>query len=170
MKEFFLILVLIAGLVGGYFIGDYQGKKAKEALNQVIENGKKLTAELDKTRSALDKRLGAIDEEYNKYLNASREDFAKRAAEWQRVKADLQNLISRQKTELETLSGNIKSLSDEFNKATGEEKARLGKELEGLQKAADQLRIEYEGNVCLTKKVPSGVFAILNDKSKIGGK
>jgi peptidoglycan hydrolase CwlO-like protein len=170
MRNFVLLLVLVAGLLAGYFVGDYRGRDAREALKKAIETGKTLDSERETAISRLKTELEGINEKHQRELSAIRKQNDSKVAEWRRTKESLENAIKLTTAKLNASDGQLKSLVNQRDGATGTEKARLNLEIERLKKEQANLRQEIEGSACLQARVPHGVFDALNETIVAGTK
>lgn len=89
MKNFTLLLVLLASLSAGYLIGDYRGRSSREALQLALASGKILEAERAASADQLKKELAAIGTQHRLQLEASRNKYAADLAAWQLTRASL---------------------------------------------------------------------------------
>jgi chromosome segregation ATPase len=163
MRNFILLLVLVSGLLAGYFIGDYRGRDAREALGKAIETGKTLEAERMTTISRLKTELESIDEKHRQELAAIRKDNDARMAGWHRTKSDLANTITHTTATLAESDNRLKSLISQRDSASGAEKAKIELEIARLQKERENLRQESAGDACLQARAPHSVFEALNE-------
>jgi small-conductance mechanosensitive channel len=163
MKNLTLLLVLTAGLLAGYLIGDYRGKAARESLQKVIATGETLASEREATVARLKTELAGIDEKRRRDLDAVRRDDAARATAWQHSKDDLSNEIGRSRSKLTASDARLKTLVAQRNSARGTEKIRIAAEIARLQQEQAILRKEIEGNACLHTQIPHGVVEALNE-------
>jgi peptidoglycan hydrolase CwlO-like protein len=170
MKNIVLLLVLVAGLLAGYFVGDYRGKDAREALKMAIETGKTLESERETTITQLKTELESINEKHLQEISAIRKNNDAKVAEWRRTKESLENTLKLTTAKLAASDGQMKSLVSRRDGATGEEKARLDLEIEQLKKQQASLRQEIEGGACLQARVPHSVFDALNETIVAGAK
>lgn len=170
MRNLILLLVLVAGLLGGYFVGDYRGKDAREALERAIETGNKVEQERLGTISALKADLKTIDEKHAREINAIRQDFEARSVEWQLVKARLDQTILRQKSMLGELNTKLAELTGKAGTSTGSEKDKLEQEIARLRMERANLEREMKGNVCLETQVPRSVIDALGPMDDKGRK
>ena len=170
MNKYILLLVLFSSLLAGYFIGDYRGKDAREALNKAIETGKTLESERETAITKLKTELEGINEKHQQEISAIRKDNDAKVAAWQRTKVGLENTIKLTTAKLAASDGQMKSLVSQSDGATGAEKARLDQEIERLKKEQLSLRQEIEGGACLQTRVPNSVFDALNEVIVAGAK
>jgi len=168
MKNIVLLLVLVTSLLAGYFVGDYRGKDAREALKKAIETGKTLDSERDTAITKLKTELDGISEKHQQEIAAIRKDNDAKVAEWRRTKQSMENTIKLTTAKLAASDDQMKSLVSQRGSATGAEKARLDMEIERLKKEQASLRQEIEGGTCLQTKVPHSVFDALNGNTVVG--
>lgn len=129
MRNFILLLVLVSGLLAGYFIGDYRGRDARETLGKAIETGKTLEAERMTTISRLKTELESINEKHRQELAATRKDNDARMAGWRRTKSDLANTITHTTATLAESDNKLKSLISQRDSASGADKAKIELEI-----------------------------------------
>ena len=170
MNKYILLLVLVAGLLAGYFVGDYRGRDAREALNKAIETGKTLDSERETAITQLKTELEGINEKHQREIAVMRKDNDAKLAEWRRTKESLENTIKLTTAKLAAADGQMKSLVSQRDGATGAENARLDLEIERLKKEQANLRQEIEGSACLQARIPHGVFDALNETIVAGAK
>lgn len=161
-------MVLVAGLVSGYFVGDYRSKDAREALERAIVTGKTIEQERLATIAALNADLKAASEKYTRDIDAIRKDYEAKSIEWQRVKAGLNETINRQRTSLANLNTKVAELMEKSGASTGAEKEKLEHEIARLRKERAELEREMNGNVCLETQVPRSVHKALGGMDKKG--
>jgi hypothetical protein len=162
MRNFILLLVLVSGLLAGYFIGDYRGRDAREALGKAIETGKTLDAERMTTISRLKTELEGIGEKHRQELAAIRKDYDAKVARWRRTRSDLAQSITHTTASLAESDNRLKSLISQRDSASGAEKAKIEQEIARLQKEREDLRQENAGDACLQARAPRSVFEALN--------
>lgn len=172
MRNLLLLLVLISGLLAGYLIGDYGAKKVRKELELVTETGKKLESERMATIAKLEMDLNSVNEKHKQELEKSRNEYASKAAEWQREKAGLNEKIKSLKAEYAKDEAELKKLLKQLNGATGTERAELERKIERLRIKLGLLSQQIEGNACLNMPVPQSVHEALALKltNDIGGK
>lgn len=163
MRNFILLLVLVSGLLAGYFIGDYRGRDAREALGKAIETGKTLEAERMTTISRLKTELEGINEKHRQELAAVRKDNNAKVAGWRRTKSNLANTITHTTATLAESDNRLKSLISQRDSASGAEKPKIELEIARLQKEREDLRQESAGDACLQARAPHSVFEALNE-------
>jgi hypothetical protein len=161
LKHIVLLLIIVCSIATGYFIGDYRGRKAREALQQAIQTGKTLLQEHEKTISELQRDLGDINTRYKHELDASRKDFEASALEWEKVKTGLQGSIRQQTVRLDKFNGDIGILMAKIAASTGNKKETLENELARQQKELGDVTRERNGNICLATLVPQSVVNAL---------
>lgn len=163
MRNFILLLVLVSGFLAGYFIGDYRGKDAREALDKAIETGKSLDAERMTAISRLKTELEGIGEKHRQELAAMRKDNDTRVAKWRRTRSDLAQSITHTTVTLAESDNRLRSLINQRDSANGAEKAKIELEIAHLQKERKDLRQEIAADSCLQARVPHSVFEALNE-------
>lgn len=169
MRNLVLLLMLVCGLVTGYFIGDYRGKDARKALEKAVETGKALERDREAAIVALKKDLDDINAKHERDIELSRKDFEARRAEWGRAKVGLDATIKRQTGKLAEANRNIDDLATKLGGSVGAEKERLEQEIARLRKSRDDLQREVEGNRCLKTQIPRSVVDALGGASERGG-
>lgn len=169
MKNFTILLVLVAGLLAGYLIGDYRGKHARAALQQAIETGKTLEIERHTELTRLERELDDINATHRQELEAIRRNNAAREAAWRRTRNELNEQTDRTKAQLAATDSRLEALTAKRNATTGNEKTGLDQQIARLQHERDELRSEIEGNTCLQTRVPHGVAEALNEARANGG-
>jgi small-conductance mechanosensitive channel len=169
LRNLVLLLVLVLGLVSGYFLGDYRGSQAIATLKEAAETGKTVEKEREARMVALKKDLDDINAKYTRDMEASRRDFQARTAEWQRTKVGLDETIKRQNARLAASSKNIDDLKVRLAGASGAEKTRLEEEIARMQKQRSDLQRELDGTRCLQTPVPRSVLDALGGAAAKGG-
>lgn len=164
MRNLLLLLVLISGLLAGYLIGDYRGKAARVALEKAIETGKTLDSTRQAAIAKLETELRSIDEKHRQELDASRQEYDSKAAEWQREKAGLGEKIRRLSAKRAENDAQLKALNEKLGSASGAEKEKLEQEIERLRMERESLTQQIEGNACLKVPVPQSVHEALKLK------
>lgn len=172
MRNILLILILIAGLLAGYLIGDYRGKSARAALEETIKTGVKLDTERRDAIARLETELRSIDERHQQELEASRKEYDAKSAEWQREKAGLNERIRGPRSVYAEKAAELKRLIEQLGRTTGAEREPLQRKIERLQTEMGLLSLQIEGNACLSVQVPQSVHDALALKmtNNIGGK
>lgn len=170
MSKFILLLVLIAGFLSGYMIGDYRGKDARETLQKAAETGKTLDTERDAAIAQLKTELDGINDKRHRELEAIRKDNASKTAAWRRSQDTLDDQIKRSSSKLAESDTRLKTLVAQRDGATGAEKASLDLKIANLRKEREDLRRDIEGNACLQARVPHSVFDALNEAHAGGEK
>ena len=163
MRNFILLLALVSGLLAGYFIGDYRGRDAREALNKAIETGKTLDAERMTTISRLKTELEGIDEEHRQELAAIRKDNDSRVERWRSARSNLADTMKHATAALAESDDRLKSLAIQRDSVSGTDKTRLEQEIARLRTEQEAQRQESAGNSCLQARAPHSVFAALNE-------
>ena len=161
MKNLVLLLVLVAGFLSGYLIGDYRGKAARETLQKAIETGKTLDADRNTAIARLRTELDGVYDRHRRELEAIRKSSDAGAAEWRRTKDGLDDDIRLSTARLVVSETRLKSLVAQRDTTSGADRARLDLEIARLRKERDELRREIEGSACLQARVPHGVFDAL---------
>lgn len=162
MRNLVLILVLVAGLVAGYFVGDYRGREARLALAKAIEAGKAAEGERDAAIAALKRDLAAVDAKYKADIDASRRDYAAKSDAWRATKARLDEALQRQNARLAEVNGNVDALAAKLAGATGAERPPLEARIARLRQERAGLQREVEGGACLKTPVPKDVIDALD--------
>jgi len=170
MKNLVLLLVLVAGVLSGYLIGDFRGKNARDALQRAVETGKALDADRDTAVARLRTELDGINDRHRRELEAVRRNSASRAAEWRRTRDGLDDDVRLSTARLAVSGTKLKSLAAQRDTASGADRARLDLEVERLRKERDELRREIEGSACLQARVPHGVFDALQVANAAGSR
>ena len=170
MKNLVTLVVLVTGLLAGYFVGDYRGKDAREALKKAIETGKTLDSERNAAIASLKTELAGINEKHQREIAAIRKDNDAKVAEWRRTKESLENNIRVTTAKLDASDGQLKSLVTRRDGTSGAEKAGLDLKIENLRKEQAKLRQEIESTACLQARVPNSVFDALNEATVPGAK
>lgn len=170
MKNFLLLLVLISGLVAGYFVGDYRGKAAREALDKMVATEKKLNEELQAAVSKLQTDLDDIGKQHQQEIAALRKSNDSKVAEWRRTKAGLEETIRKNNAKLAEADDQIKIKEKERDAASGEEKAKLNQEIASLKKEREVLVQQNNSTSCLQSRIPQSVFDALKDTNAAGRK
>lgn len=158
MKSLVLILVLIAGAISGYFLGDYRGKESRIALAKAIETGEVALKERDASVALLKRELAAINNKYNQDIAQLGIDYEKRTAEWEHTKSLLDETIGKQSKKLAELNSDLAQLLLAAGAATGSDKKQVEKKIESLSKTIASLRGNIDANLCLKIPVPLAVL------------
>lgn len=169
MNNIVIILLLVAGLVSGYFIGDYRGANARRALETAVETSKELTATLQQSNAQLSAELNTINENYQKELDGLRQKHAADNTEWARLKESLNVTIKQQQSRLQQLNNYLDQLLAKQNSVSGVERQRLEQEIARLRVEIGTLSRESEGATCLSRQVPQTVIELLNGVKVAGG-
>lgn len=171
MRNLLMLLVLLAGGLAGYLIGDYRGKAAREALQETIDKGNLALAEQQKTSLQLETRLREIGNTHQEELEKIRSDYDARATEWQREKTGLNAKIGRLTAERSINASRLQTLDEQLKNASGVEKESLLREIELLRIRQIELSQQIEGNACLNVRVPQSVHDALSLKmtNALGG-
>ncbi len=162
MQNILLAAVLIAGLITGYFVGNYRGKSAQETLMQAITKGESLNKILTEANTNLKRDLIDIENKRKFELEENRKKFEVRNAEWLADKANLKEKIKTLRGELNDSGQKIDNLRTQLASApTIEDKNRLEYELEQEKKKYQDVKIKFEGEKCREVLVPQSVLDIL---------
>jgi DNA repair exonuclease SbcCD ATPase subunit len=162
MKNFTLLLVLVSGLLAGYFVGDYRGRAARDALQKAVATGRALNAELESSSTRLKGQLDLIQKQHARELQGSREEYDRKLAEWERVKASMDKTIQRQHEATAEADARLQVLMSRLENAKGTSAVQVAQEMEQVRRERDAMRREMAGNVCLKTPVPEGVVETLN--------
>jgi DNA repair exonuclease SbcCD ATPase subunit len=171
MRNLLLLLILLAGGLAGYLIGDYRGEQARKALQEAVDKGNLALAEQQKTALQLETQLRDIGETHQQELEKIRTNYDAKSAEWQREKARLNERIGRLTAERSTNAARLQALNEQLKNSSGSEKERLQREIELLRIRQIELSQQIEGNACLGVRVPQSVHDALSLKmtNAIGG-
>lgn len=161
MKNIVLLLILLAGLVAGYFVGDYRGRDARRALEEATAAGKELDEKRQQEIVRLNADLDTINRKHAADVAALRQEGEASKAGWEAAKAGLDETIARQKSSAGELTANIARLQDQAGNASGDERKQLEAEIARLQRDLAATRRQLDGNVCLKTPIPSSVFDAL---------
>lgn len=157
MRNLLLLLILLAGGMAGYLIGDYRGKAAREALDQTIETGKRLDQERQAAIAKLETDLNGINEKHQQELEESRKEYDAKSAEWQREKAGLTGKIKNLRSVYAEKAAELKRLIGQLDGTTGTAREALERKIERLQTELGLISLQIEGNACLSVQVPKSV-------------
>ena len=162
MRNILLLLVLVCGLVAGYFIGSYSGKDARETLADEIKKGKLLDDELTKANEQLKQELEAVNDKHKLEIDTLRKDYDAKKGEWQHSKAALDETIKRLSGDLGKHKTTLADLKKKLGASTSEaDKKRLQAEIDRLNQVIAAGQQELDGNLCLKVKVPQRVLDAL---------
>jgi len=168
LRNIILLLILISGLVTGYFIGDYRGKAAREALEKTVKAGQSLDDELRTANASLKAELIGVNDKHTLEMDRLQAEYNRNSADWQRTRSSLDETIKRQNSRLAELNGALGELMARLGRSAGAEKAQLEQKIAMLRQDIDALLKELNGNVCLKARVPDKVVETLNGTSQIG--
>jgi chromosome segregation ATPase len=168
LRNIILLLILISGLATGYFIGDYRGKAAREALEKTVKAGQSLDDELHTANATLKAELISVNEKHSKEMERLRTEYSKNSADWQRTRGTLDETIKRQNSRLAELNGALGELIVRLGRTDGAEKVQLEQKIAMLRQDIDALLRELNGNVCLKARVPGKVVETLNGTNQTG--
>lgn len=171
MRNLLLLLILLAGGLAGYLIGDYRGEQARKALQEAVDKGNLALAEQQKTTLQLETRLRDIGETHQQELEKIRTDYDAKSAEWQREKAGLTDKIKKLRLVYAEKAAELKRLIGQLDGATGSARDALESKIEQLQTELGLISSQIEGNACLGVRVPQSVHDALSLKmsNAIGG-
>ncbi len=166
MRNLILLLGILSGLGGGYFLGDIQGKKAREDLERAVKTGETLANEREIAISGLKKDLDAVTKKYEKEIQATREDYVASKEKWQKDKTALDDTLKSLGNKLDERKQAIAALNKKLNESTNDtEKEQLKQEAARQKKIIADLQEKFDGNACLKTKVPDVVFKALGAAS-----
>ena len=162
MKNIVLLIAMLATGVAGYFVGAREGEEAKEALARVEQAVKAKEADAQKTKTALEKRIGELTAEHDKEVARINQDYEKQKADWNVLLAGRDKRIKELTAanggtlkEIEKLRSALEqSASPEQRKALEEKIAQLEQEMEARA-------IEIAGLKCSALKVPADMLSKL---------
>lgn len=167
-RNIVLLMVLVTGLVAGYFIGDYRGSKAREALQKAIATGQSIDDELRTANATLKAELEGVTGRHAQDIERLRAEFSENSAEWQHTKSGLDGTIRLQNSRLVALNGALGELIAQLGRSHGAEKVHLEQKIAILKNDIDFLLREVNGNACLQTQVPDSVIETLNGPGKLG--
>lgn len=170
MKTITLFMILLSGLVSGYFIGDYRGRHARIALENTIKAGTAADRELQNAKENLQAELAEVNHRQQRELEMLRADHSAKSAEWARVREGLNDTVRRQHKKLAELDGVLAELVAKLGGSAGAEKRLLEQNIALLKRDIDALVREVNGNTCLDKPVPYSVVNALNGSLQRGSK
>lgn len=162
MNNLVIALLLIAGLVSGYFIGDYRGASTRKALAEAVETGKILNEELQKSNDSLKADLDQINGKHEQELKALRDKYAADSAAWERTRASLAETIKNQNGRLSQLNSSLDAMLGKLGASSGAEKQKIEANIATLRKEIERLNRDLNGNVCLQQQAPASVIEALN--------
>jgi chromosome segregation ATPase len=168
LKNILLLLVLLSGLISGYFIGDYRGRAAREALEKTIATGQSIDDELRTANTTLKAELAGVNGRHAQGIERLRADFSEKSAEWQHTKNGLDGTIRLQNARLVALNGALGELISQLGRSHGAEKVQLEQKIAILKNDIDLLLREVNGNACLKTQVPASVIETINGPGKLG--
>lgn len=167
-RNIVLLLVLVTGLVAGYFIGDYRGREAREALEKTIETGHSIDDELRTANATLKAELEGVNGKHAQDIERLRAEFSENSVEWQHTKSGLDGTIRLQNSRLVALNRALGELIAQLGQSHGAEKVLLEQKIAILKNDIDFLLHEVNGNSCLKTQVPDSVIETLNGPGKSG--
>lgn len=168
MKNVVLLLILISGFVSGYFVGDYRGKEARQALKDVLRTGQSIDEELRSANTHLKSELATVDDKYKQDMATLNSEYRDKSVEWQRTKDRFDDTIRRQNARLAELNGVLGELIKKLGRSEGTDKTQLEQKITILRNDIDALLREMNGNACLKAQVPPGVIDVLNGSNQLG--
>ena len=163
-----LLLVLVTGLVAGYFIGDYRGREAREALEKTIETGQSIDDELRTANATLKAELEGVSSKHAQDIERLRAEYSENSVEWQHIRSRLDNTIRLQQSSLVALNRALDELITQLGRSHGAEKVQLEQKIAILRNDIAFLLREVNGNSCLKTQVPNSVIETLNGAGKLG--
>lgn len=167
-RNIVLLMVLVTGLVAGYFIGDYRGREAREALEKTIATGQSVDDELRTANATLKAELEGVNGKHAQDIERLRAEYGENSAEWQHTKSGLDGTIRLQNARLVALNGALGELIAQLGRSHGAEKVQLEQKIAILKNDIDLLLREVNGNACLKTQVPDSVIETLNGPGKLG--
>ena len=167
-RNIVLLLVLVTGLVAGYFIGDYRGRAAREALQKTIATGQSIDDELRTANASLKAELERVNGRHAQDIERLRAEYSENSVEWQQTKRGLDGTIRLQHARLVALNRSLDELIAQLGRSHGAEKAQLEQKIAILRNDIDFLLREANGNACLQTQVPNSVIETLNGTDKAG--
>lgn len=170
MKNILLLLVLVSGLVAGYFVGDYRGKEARRALEDAVRMGQSIDRELRDSNASLKADLSGVNSRHAEELERLHAEYASKSAEWQRVRQGLDGTIRYQNAKLAAHNRMLDELLEKLGSTGDAERAAVEQKIALLRKDIDGLLQEINGNTCLKTAVPHVVIDTLNGPRQIGSK
>jgi DNA repair exonuclease SbcCD ATPase subunit len=171
MRNLLLLLILLAGGLAGYLIGDYRGKAAREALQEAVDKGNLALTEQKKAMLQLETRLRDIGDTHQQELEKIRTDYDAKSAEWRREKAGLTEKINKLRSVYAEKAAELERLIGQLDGVTGTAREALESKIERLQTELGLISLQIEGNACLGVRVPQSVHDALSLKmsNAIGG-
>lgn len=170
MKNILLLMVLVSGLVTGYFMGDYRGREARRVLEDAARMGQAIDKELRDANANLKNDLNSVNDRHTQELQKLHEEYASKSAEWQRVKQGLAGTISYQNVKLAEHNRMLDELLERLGRTDGAEKVAMEQKIAILRQDIDMLLREINGNTCLKTPVPQAVIDTLNGPRQLGSK
>ncbi len=160
-RNIILLIVLVSGLVAGYFVGSYKGREAMEALEKEKALQETLKKDHDAIQAGLQQKLGAVEDQRKSQLEEAQKKYQDQSAQWEKSKANLDATIKKQTVLLANTNRDIDSLVKKLPTATGAERAKLEAEIARLRQQAQSIQVEADGTRCLQVQAPRAVIDAL---------
>lgn len=170
MKNFVRLLMLVSGLLAGYFVGDYRGSETRRALEEAVRMGQSLDRELQESHATLQAELSGVSRRHAEELASLRTEYARKSAEWQQTRQGLDATIHYQSTKLAAHNRMLDELLEQLGSTDGAERAGVEQKIAILRSDIDGLLRELNGNACLKTAVPHSVLDSLNGTRQMGSK
>jgi uncharacterized protein YgiM (DUF1202 family) len=165
MKYLVILLVLAAGGISGYFIGDHQGKAATEALAALEQAAKQEKAESDKAINALKESMAGLATEHKNELNKIETEYQQQRAQLDDALAGKEKKIKEQTAKMNNNQREIERLRGTVVSTTAPaEKRKLLERVAQLENEKRNSDSDVEGLKCLSVAAPDEILGQLQGK------
>jgi uncharacterized protein YgiM (DUF1202 family) len=162
MKNIVMLLILAAGGISGYFIGNHQGKAATETLAALEQAARQEKAESDKTTNVLKENMAQL-------AAAHKSELDKIETEYRQQRAKLDDALAGKEKRIRELTARMDSNQQEIERlrktavsATDPaEKQKLLDKVAQLENETRNSKSNVEGLKCLSVAVPDEMLSQL---------
>ncbi len=162
MQNLILFIAMAVAAGCGYFVGNWSGRDAKEALAKIEISAKQSEAEYNKTKQELTEKLATLDSEHQKEKQKIEDDFKQQ-------KTSFDAAVASRDTRIADLVKTRAGIQADIAKAQAQlAAAKTDKERQAAQAAID-VAVKNEGAVgvtlesaqCESAKVSPGLLTAL---------
>ena len=160
LRNLVLLLSMITSAGGGWWLGSWSGRDAKSALAEAEVKGKLAAAEHDKAQQALNQKIAALTDEFQRESQKLKDSQTQREKDFDAVVA---NRDARLAELAKVHDGNQKRLAvlqaQLAVAKTPEEREKIVEVIKEVKGEDRIVTIEVDGRMCQTVPVPGDLLA-----------
>jgi chromosome segregation ATPase len=158
MNNLVVLVVAVAALVAGWFVGSSSGREAKEALARAEAAGQSAKSEHDKAVGVLNQRLASLTGDYEREKQKLDADHSRQSREFDAILAKRDGRIAELTRARGETQAEVQRLKDAIAAAPPAERERLQRELDRRQGEQKTQETQIAGLQCLEVPVPPDVL------------